>query len=97
MVVRATTADGSAIRKERSWAGMCPLLAFAAVGLTLPLCRRPVSAGGCASARGSSSSSFSSRGAFGSGCSTAFFLGVSALTLPRPDLVVFARLGKWLR
>jgi hypothetical protein len=81
--------DGSAIRSERRWVGMCPLLAFAEVGLTL--CR-PVLACGGEIAKGSSS--FSGRAEFDGGSTD--FLGVSALTLPL-DLVVFARLGKWLR
>ena len=89
VMVRATTADGgSAMRKERSWTGMCPLFAFAEVGLTLPLCLRVVFGGD--TTKGSSSSSFGD-------CSTVFFGVVSALTLPALDFVVFARLGKWLR
>ena len=79
--------DGSAIRSERRWVGMRPLLAFAEVGFTL--CGLVFE---CEMAKGSSS--FSARAEFDGGSTN--FLGVSALTLPL-DLVVFARLGKWLR
>ena len=70
--------DGSAMRSERRWVGMCP---FAEVGLTL--CRF-VFPGGCET-KGSSGCGVFDGGSTG-------FLGVSALTLPL-DLV-FTRLGK---